>query len=131
MLPGATILGMILFICANASAQTIPQTVSQTSGGPNWNNAIWGTPAAVPHSGTNYETPNGFWVRTPAQNLSGLYNTNFFGDSLQIDTGGILQLKHGGNLTNAAIVNLILNGGTMNFHGGYAPTPAPVGGPLM
>ena len=131
LLPGATILGMILFVGTAVFAQTILQTVSQTGGGPSWNDAIWGTPAAVPHSGTNYETPNGFWVRTPAKNLTGLFNTNFFGDSLQIDAGGILQLKHGGNLTNAAIVNLVLNGGTMNFHGGFAPTPVPVGGTIQ
>src|SRR5208282_598203 len=58
-------------------------------------------------------------------------STNFGGDSLQIDTGGILYLKHGGNLTNAVIVNLVLNGGAMTFHGGFAPTPAPVGGTLQ
>jgi len=131
LLPGATILGMILFVGATVSAQTILQTVSQTGGGPSWNDAIWGTPAAVPHSGTNYETPSTFWVRTPGKNLTGLYNTNFFGDSLQIDAGGILQLKHGGTLTNAAIVNLILNGGTMNFHGGFAPVPVPVEGTIQ
>jgi autotransporter-associated beta strand protein len=132
LLPGATILGMILFIGANASAQTILQTTSQTSGGPNWNSAIWGgPPGAVPTGGNNYETPAGYWVRTPALNLTGLYNTNFFGNSLQIDATAILQLKHGGNLTSAAVVNLILNGGTMNFHGGFAPTPATVGGTIQ
>jgi fibronectin-binding autotransporter adhesin len=131
ILLGATIIGMILSVGTTVFAQTILQTVSQTGAGPNWNSAIWDTPPTVPNNGNNYETPNGFSVRTPAQNLTGLYNTNFLGNSLQIDTGGILQLKHGGNLTNAAIVNLILNGGTMNFHGGYAPTPVPVGGTIQ
>lgn len=127
----ASIPGTILSAGTTASAQTILQTVSQTSGGPNWNNAIWGSPAAAPNSANNYETPNTFAVRTPALNLTGLYNTNFSGNSLQIDAGGILYLKHGGNATNAAIVNLILNGGEMDFHGGYAPTPAPVGGTIQ
>src|SRR6202453_2747800 len=126
----ASIPGTILSAGTTASAQTILQTISQTSRGPNWYSALWGAPAAAPNSANNYERSKACAVRSPAEILTGLYNTNFFGNSLQIDAGGILDLKHGGNATNAAIVNLILNGGEMDFHGGYAPTPAPVGGTI-
>ncbi len=128
---GANILGTILFANATASGQNILQTVTEGAG-TDWTAASWGTPAAVANNANGYETPNSsFTVRTPSKNLTGLYSTNFAGNSLQIDSGGILYLKHGGNYADAAIVNLILNGGAMTFHGGFAPVPAPVGGTLQ
>src|SRR6266852_263766 len=131
LLPGATILGTILLAGATAPAATILQTVTEGTG-IDWTAASWGSPpAAAAASGNNYESPSSFTVRTPNKNLSSLYSTNFAGDSLQIDAGSILYLKHGGNATNAARVNLVLNGGAMTFHGGFAPTPATVGGTLQ
>src|SRR6266852_2401600 len=131
LLPGATILGTILLAGATAPAATILQTVTEGTG-IDWTAASWGSPpAAAAASGNNYESPSSFTVRTPNKNLSSLYLTNFAGDSLQIDAGSILYLKHGGNATNAARVNLVLNGGAMTFHGGFAPTPATVGGTLQ
>ena len=128
---GTTIIGTILFSSATVSGQNILQTVTE-SAGTDWTAASWGTPAAVATAGNTYETPNSsFAVRTPNKNLAGLYSTNFAGNSLQIDSGGILYLKHGGNYVDAVVVNLILNGGTMTFHGGFAPTPVPVGGTLQ
>jgi autotransporter-associated beta strand protein len=131
LLPGAIIFGTMLFASAPASGQNILQTVTEGAG-TDWTAASWGGPPAAPaNSGNNYETPNSsFTVRTPNKNLTGFYSTNFAGRSLQIDSGGILYLKHGGNVADAAVVNLVLNGGTMTFHGGFAPTPAPVGGTL-
>ena len=128
---GVIIFGTMLFTCATVSGQNILQTVTEGAG-TDWTAASWGTPAAAAVGGNTYETPNSsFAVRTPNKNLTGLYSTNFAGNGLQIDSGGILYLKHGGNYMDAVIVNLILNGGTMTFHGGFAPTPAPVGGTLQ
>lgn len=131
LFPGATLFVMILFACATAPAANILQTVTEGAG-TDWTAASWGTPAAAATAGNTYETPNSsFTVRTPNKNLSGLYSTNFAGSSLQIDAGGILYLKHGGNLTNSANANVLLNGGTITFHGGFAPVPAPLGGTLQ
>ncbi len=132
LLLGATILGSILSASPTAPAATILQTVTEGAG-TDWTAASWGgPPAAVANSANNYETPNSsFTVRTPNKNLTGLYTTNFAGASLQIDPGGILFLKHGGNAADAAGVNVILNGGAITFHGGFAPTPAPLAGTLQ
>jgi autotransporter-associated beta strand protein len=106
----------------------ILQTITQGSG-TNWNAASWGgPPAAVPTSGNNYETPGGFVVRTP----NSITPAAFAGNSLQIDSGGILDLKNGGETSgNAATANLLLDGGTMNFHGGFAPNGPAVAGTLQ
>jgi fibronectin-binding autotransporter adhesin len=128
---GATILGTILFASANAPAANILQTTNNVAG-TDWTAAIWGgPPPAVATSGNTYESPGPLTVRTPNKNLTGLHSTNFAGNSLQIDSGAILYLKHGGDAANAAVANLVLNGGAMTFHGGFAPTPAPVGGTLQ
>lgn len=128
---GATISGVILFADATASAATILQTVTEGAG-MDWTAPSWGSPTNVATSGNNYETPNSsFTVRTPNKNLTGLYSTNFAGLSLQIDPGGIFYLKHGGNVTNACVANLIMNGGTITYHGGFAPTPAPLAGTIQ
>jgi autotransporter-associated beta strand protein len=105
----------------------ILQTVTQTTG-MDWNSVSWGTPAAVPVSGYNYETPNTFAARTPNSTTPAA----FAGNSLQIDSGGILYLKNGGQTSgNAATVNLLLNGGMMEYHGGFAPNGAAVAGTLQ
>jgi fibronectin-binding autotransporter adhesin len=131
LLLGATVLGTILFAGSPAPGATILQTVTEGAG-IDWTAASWGTPAAVANGANNYETPNSsFTVRTPNKNLTGLYSTNFAGLSLQIDPGGIFYLKHGGNATNACVVNLIMNGGTITYHGGFAPTPAPLAGTIQ
>ena len=131
LLLGATILGTILFAGSSASAQNILQTVTEGAG-IDWTAASWGTPAAVANNTHNYETPNSsFTVRTPNKNLTGLYSTNFVGLSLQIDPGGIFYLKHGGNATNACVVNLVMNGGAITYHGGFAPVPAPLAGTIQ
>jgi fibronectin-binding autotransporter adhesin len=125
---GATIIGTILFVGATAPAQCILQTVNETGSPQQWNGPIWGPSEVAPTSGNCYETPSGFDVRT----TNSITPAAFAGDSLQIDSGGILELKNGGETSgNAAIVNLILNGGTMNFHGGFPPNGPAVGGTLQ
>ncbi len=121
---GATLLGTLLMASTNAPGQTILQTVTEGAG-TDWTAASWGgPPAAVATSGNSYETPSSsFTVRTPNKNLTGLYPTNFAGASLQIDAGGVLYLKNGGTVVDTVIVNLVLNGGAMTFHGGFAPQP--------
>src|ERR1700722_14615794 len=110
---GVIILGTILFAGSSAPGATILQTITEGAG-TDWTAASWGSPVAVANGVNNYETPNSsFTVRTPNKNLTGLYSTNFAGLSLQIDPGGIFYLKHGGNATNACVVNLVMNGGTL------------------
>lgn len=110
---GAILMGALLLGNANARAADITQTVNQSgAAATGWSAAIWGTPAAAPSSGNNYITPAAFFVRTPNNATPG----TFAGDSLRIDAGGTLWLKHSG--INAASVNLVMNGGTIQFHGG-------------
>ncbi len=93
-----------------------------------WNTNSWGTPAAAPTSGNNYETPGTFFVRTP----NSATPAAFAGNSLQIDSGGTLYLKNGGETSgNAANVNLLLNGGDARFHGGFGVNGAVVSGTLQ
>jgi autotransporter-associated beta strand protein len=101
-------------ILQTVSQQTANQPVSPGD----WTVAIWGgPPAAVANSTNNYETPNTFYVRTPNSTTPAA----FAGASLQIDSGGTLYLKNGGETGgNAATVNLLLNGGQINYHGGFA-----------
>ena len=101
--------------------QTI-NTASQT--GSNWVLAVWGSPAGLPVSANTYETPNGFGLRTENQTAP----QTFPGNSLQIDTGGILYLKHGNGVATA---NLVLAGGAIDFHGTGSGTNSPIGGTLQ
>lgn len=110
---GSTLMGAALLATWSARAADITQTVSQSgAAATGWSAAVWGTPAAAPTAGNNYITPAGFFVRTPNNATPGA----FAGDSLRIEAAGTLWLKHSG--INAATVNLILNGGVMQFHGG-------------
>src|SRR6266850_2771229 len=121
---GATILGTTLF-AGRAAAAVIVQTVNQSGADINgWASAIWGTPAAVANSSNDYETTNTFFVRTPNNSTPAA----FAGKSLTIDSGGTLYLKHNGG---AAAVNLVLNGGTITFHGGTTATPSPLSGTIQ
>src|SRR5260370_26425663 len=126
LLPGATILGTILLAGAIAPAATILQTVTEGTG-IDWTAASWGgPPAAAATSGNNYESPSSFTVRTPNKNLSSLYSTNFASDSLQIDAGSILYLKHGGKATNPAGVTFCFNRGPISFPARVSPPPPAV-----
>jgi beta-mannanase len=114
-------------VVSQAPATNIIQTVSEGTG-TNWNNASWGSPPAVPASGNDYETPNGFDVRTPNSTAPAA----FIGASLQIDSGGTLYLKNGGETSgNAANVNLLLTGGDMRFHGGFSVNGPAVSGTVQ
>ena len=115
---------MAMFVAATAPAANIIQTVNESGAGSDWNGAIWGTPAAAPTSGNNYETPSTFDVRTPNNTAPAAFG----GNSLQIDAGGILFLKHNNGV---ARVNLILNGGQIDYHGGPGGSNSPVGGTLQ
>ena len=107
----ATLMGALSVL--SVRAVDVTQTVSQSGAvAAGWSAAIWGTPAAPPLATTNYITPTAFFVRTPNNTTPGA----FAGNSLRIDPGGTFWLKHSGN--NAATVNLIMNGGVMQFHGG-------------
>ncbi len=124
LLLGAILLGVILFSGPRVSAVTITQTINEATGTSNWNSAVWGTPNAVPLATTNYLITNTFALRT----LSTTNTQTFNGAQLQIDTGGLLYLKHS---LGAATVNLVLNGGAMTYHGGPVVTNSPVAGTLQ
>lgn len=125
LLLGATALGAVLFASPTASA-LIVQTVNQTAADANgWSSAIWGTPAVVATSGNGYETTNTFAVRTP----NNATPAAFVGQSLQIDNGGILYLKHSG--AAAATVNLVMNGGAITFHGPVNVGPSSLTGAIQ
>jgi hypothetical protein len=114
----------MLFAGTTASA-AIPQTVNQSGADVNgWASAIWGTPALVASGGNAYVTTNTFFVRTPNNSTPAAFG----GQSLQIDTGGTLYLKHNGG---AAAVNLLMNGGNITFHGGTASSPSPLSGTIQ
>jgi autotransporter-associated beta strand protein len=126
---GNSAVSTIQVVSQGVAVTNILQTVTETSSPADWGNtAIWGTPAAVATSGNDYETPSTFHVRTPNSTTPAA----FAGDSLQIDSGGVLDLKNGGETSgNPATVNLLLNGGQMNFHGGFAANGAAVAGTLQ
>ena len=107
----------------SASAVNIIQTVDEFTGTSNWNSAVWGTPNVVPTSGGDYETPSGKYLRTTSATSA----QSFAGNSLQIDAGGTLYLKHGNGVATA---NLLMNGGAITFHGAGGSN-APVGGTLQ
>ncbi len=107
-----------------APAQNILQTVNETTGSSSWNSAVWGTPNAVPNVSSNYETPSGFDLRTISQTTA----QSFGGNSVQIDNGGILFLKHN---NSPATANLILAGGEIDYHGGPGGTNSPLGGAMQ
>jgi len=119
---------LVLFAAMCGRAQNILQTISQSSSIANsntWALAVWGSPPADPVAGKTYETPSGFDVRTTNSATALL---PFPGNSLQIDAGGLLYLKNG---TNVAVANVILDGGGVDFHGGFSSTPAALGGTLQ
>src|SRR5258706_6692942 len=121
---GTIILGAALF-AGRAAAAVIVQTVNQSGADViGWASAIWGTPAAVANNSNDYETTNTFFVRTPNNSAPAA----FAGKSLTIDSGGTLYLNHNGG---AATVNLVMNGGTITFHGGTVVTPSPLAGTIQ
>ena len=116
----------IQVLSQGAVATNIFQTAGESSP-MDWNSAIWGTPAAVPVSTNNYETPGAFAVRTSNINTS-TTPESFAGNSLQIDAGGILYLKHNNSVETA---NLILDGGEIRYHGGPGGSNSPVAGTIL
>ncbi|HYG23045.1 MAG TPA: autotransporter-associated beta strand repeat-containing protein [Verrucomicrobiae bacterium] len=121
----ASVLGTVL-VAAPANGAVINQTVTQGLGA-HWNQAAWGSPAAVPAGGNAYVTPSGFDVRTPDVQSPSL----FLGDTLQIDAGGRLVLKNGGAGNGVATVNLILNGGSITYNTANGTTISAIAGTVL
>jgi autotransporter-associated beta strand protein len=99
------------------------QTVASGGTTTEWNDAIWGTPAAVPGSGNTYQTATG--LDASSDTRLGVFvtgrvrayggtdgNPTFAGSSLSIVSGTELLIKSAGT-TYAA--NLLLNGGVVRF----------------
>jgi len=118
----------IQVVSQGAVAANILQTINEASAGQDWTSGIWGSPGAAATATNNYETPGTFYVRTPGSTTPAA----FPGAGLQIDSGGTLYLKNGGETSgNAANVNLLLNGGDVRFHGGFGVNGAAVSGTLQ
>ncbi len=115
-----------LWVASSAYGATIDQTVTQGLGA-HWNQAAWGTPAAVPTAGNDYVTPSGFDVRTPDSQSP----STFLGDSLRIDAGGRLVLKNGGANNGLATANLILNGGSITYNTANGTTISAIAGTIL
>jgi autotransporter-associated beta strand protein len=113
-------------VSQGAVATNIFQTAGESSP-MDWNSAIWGTPAAAPLSTNNYETPNTFAVRTSNIKTNTIPEA-FSGNSLQIDAGGILYLKHNNSIET---VNLVLNGGEIRYHGAPGGSNSPIAGTIQ
>jgi autotransporter-associated beta strand protein len=123
---GNSAVSTVQMVLQNIVTTNILQTTNESSP-MDWNSAIWGSPADVPVSTNNYETPNGFAVRTSNINTN-TSPSSFAGNSLQIDAGGILYLKHN-NIVET--VNLVLNRGEIDYHGAPGGTNSPIAGTLQ
>jgi hypothetical protein len=112
------------FSISPAAAATFVQTVNSTGSTTAWNNAIWGSPAAVPAGSHAYVTASGLmsadssiFLGTPAVTgrLRAYAGSNgnpvFAGDSVTIVSGTELLMKEAGTF-HAAV---ILDGGILRF----------------
>lgn len=122
----AATLGLVLLATPQANAVDAYQTVNQAAG-QNWNvTASWGTPAAVSGPGTNYISTNSGWRVRTVDTAS--VTQQFNGDSLKMQNGSILALKH---ITAPATVNLLLDAALIQFHGASAIGVSPLAGTLQ
>ena len=108
-----------------AAAASFQQTVNSTNTSSAWDDAIWGSPAAVAASGNTYLTATGLMTVDNTVNLGTTEVTGrvrayagangnpvFGGDLLTITAGSELLIKDGSTAYNA---NLVLNGGILRF----------------
>jgi autotransporter-associated beta strand protein len=124
LLQAAAVLGVITVAVSPARAATFYQTVNQSGASAlGWSTNIWGSPATNATVGNDYITTNTFFVRTPNNSTPAA----FAGSHLQLDPGGILWLKHS---SGAANVNLVMNGGNIQFHGGTSSSSSPLSGTI-
>jgi hypothetical protein len=113
-----------LLALPTAHAALFIQTVASGSTTTEWNDAIWGTPAAAPTSGNTYQTAAGLSAASSsllgsANDLTGRVrayaggngNPTFAGSSITVVGATELLVKDAGTY-NAAIV---LNGGILRF----------------
>ena len=113
-----------LLLTISAGATEFTQTVSSGGTTTEWNDAIWGSPAAAPTSGNTYVSAAGLNTANSsslgsANDLTGRVRAyggsngspTFAGDSLTIVGGTELLLKD----PTTYSVNLILNGGFLRF----------------
>ena len=99
---------------ADGGGTLIIDMILQTVGNQDWNNAVWGTPFAVPSSGNDYVTDINVLYNTLRIAANGASST-FLGDSLAVvsDTKALLKLNNGNTATING--NLILAGGFLTY----------------
>ena len=110
----AVIFGLVLFTSCLVQAAIITQTVDGGGSSDNWNDALWGSPAAVPTAGNDYVMAD-FGAGIDLRILDNAGNT-FAGDSLTVVSDTVLIMKQENNPTATINGNLILDGGRL-LHG--------------
>lgn len=100
----------LTFGASSAHAAIITQTV----GNLDWNDAIWGSPAAAPTSGNDYVTATGVASDVVRLSADGSSST-FGGDSLKV-VSGIRALVKNLNSTSTINGSLTLDGGAQLDH---------------
>ncbi|QTN32396.1 hypothetical protein HZ994_08660 [Akkermansiaceae bacterium] len=107
----------ILSTAASLHAAVITQTVSNQD----WDNAIWGSPAALPTAGNDYVTLGAGTILRMNNDLAGS-NSTFAGDSLTVSPGARVLLK---NINSSSTINgdIIMQGALMD-HGANGPGSA-------
>jgi hypothetical protein len=120
----AAVLTTGLLALPAAHAAQFVQTVASAGTTTEWDDAIWGTPAAAPTSGNTYQSTVGLVAASSsglglANDLTGRVrayagangNPTFAGDSVTIIGSTELLVKDGGTYS----ANVILNGGILRF----------------
>jgi len=111
---GLLALSLGLIAAFPAQAAVITQQATNAFG-QDWSTGnTWISGTHTPSAGNDYVTPTTMNLRTPGGND---LNYTFGGDSLTIESGGMLQTKMNTSGATVAIGHLILNGGTLRNGG--------------
>jgi hypothetical protein len=107
----------ILFPAASLHAAIITQTVNNSD----WDNPVWGSPAALPTAGNDYVTLGAGTILRINNDVPG-GNSTFAGDSLTVSPGARVLLK---NINGSSTINgdIIMQGALMD-HGANGPGSA-------
>ena len=101
----SVVLGLLMALAFRSGAADVTLTAGDAAGTTSFNQAGHWDSLAAPTAGNSYFT-GAFGLRTPVTGTA----ITFQGDSLSVDTGGLLLLKGTASRT-VTINNLILNGG--------------------
>ena len=114
-----TVFTVLLFATTSVQALVVTQTVANQD----WNNAIWGSPAAAPTSGNDYVTDSTY-NPLRASNSGGA--STFGGDNLTIAAGSRLLVKNQGGSSSTVTGDMTVQGALIQ----YGPTGSTNSGTL-